>query len=257
MSEPLTLDGIELTKIGLGTNRLTDRPENRELLKTAVDAGLNFIDTANGYTNGESERTIGGALAPVRENVVVATKGGYRDGRPDAISTQIEESLQRLQTDTIPLYYLHRVDPDVPLEASLGAIREHRDQGTIRHVGISNVGVEEIERARQVVPVSAVQNHYSRTERGHDEVVDYCTQQKIIFVPYFPLRGHDGATLTRIAREHEATPAQIALAWLLRRSPIMLPIPGTTSIEHLRENLGALDVELTDAEYEELDERRA
>src|SRR6476469_8947398 len=120
MSEPLTLDGIELTRIGLGTNRLTDTPGNRELLTAAVDAGLNFIDTANGYTNGESERTIGGALSPFRENVVVATKGGYRDGRPDAIGAQIEASLQQLGTDTIPLYYLHRVDPDVPLETSLG-----------------------------------------------------------------------------------------------------------------------------------------
>jgi pyridoxine 4-dehydrogenase len=252
MSEPITLDGIELTRIGLGTNRLTDTPDNRELLKAAVDAGLNFIDTAHGYTNGESERTIGNALAPFPENLVVATKGGYRDGRPDAIRAQIEESLQRLRTDTIPLYYLHRVDPDVPLETSLGAIGEYRDEGTIRHVGISNVEVEEIERARQVVQVSAVQNHYSRMERGHDDVVDHCTEQEIIFVPYFPLRGQDGAALTRIAREHDATATQIALAWLLRRSPIMLPIPGTTSIEHLRENLGALEIELTDAEYEEL-----
>jgi len=252
MSEPLTLDGIELTRIGLGTNRLTDAPDTRELLKTAVDAGLNFIDTAHGYTNGESERTIGNALAAFPENLVVATKGGYRDGRPDAIRAQIEESLQRLRTDTIPLYYLHRVDPDVPLETSLGAIREYRERGAIHHVGISNVGVEEIERARQVVQVSAVQNHYSRADRGHDDVVDHCTEQEIIFIPYFPLRGQDGATLTRIAHEHDATAAQIALAWLLRRSPIMLPIPGTTSIDHLRENLGALEIELTDAEYEEL-----
>jgi pyridoxine 4-dehydrogenase len=252
MSEPLTLDGIELTRIGLGTNRLTDTPDNRELLKTAVDAGLNFIDTAHGYTNGESERTMGNALAPLPENLVVATKGGYRDGRADAIRAQIEESLQRLRTDTIPLYYLHRVDPDIPLETSLGAIREYQERGAIRHVGISNVEVEEIERARQVVQVSAVQNHYSRTDRGHDDVVDHCTEQEIFFIPYFPLRGQDGATLTRIAREHDATAAQIALAWLLRRSPIMLPIPGTTSIDHLRENLGALEIELTDAEYEEL-----
>ena len=257
MSEPLTLDGTELTRIGLGTNRLTDTPDNRELLKTAVGAGLNFIDTAHGYTNGESERTIGNGLAPLPETLVVATKGGYRDGRPDAIRAQIEESLQRLRTDTIPLYYLHRVDPDVPLETSLGAIGDYREQGTIRHVGISNVDVEEIERARQVVPVSAVQNHYSPTERGHDDVVDHCTEQKIIFVPYFPLRGHGGATLTRIADGHDATPAQIVLAWLLRRSPIMLPIPGTTSIDHLRENLGALEIALTDAEYEELHERPA
>jgi len=252
MSEPLTLDGIELPRIGLGTNRLTEGPENWELLKTAVDAGLNFIDTAHGYTNGESERTIGSALAPFRENLVVATKGGYRDGRPDAISAQIEESLQRLQTDAIPLYYLHRPDPEVPLETSLGAISDYRDQGTIRHVGISNVGVEQIERARQVVPIAAVQNHYSRTEREHEDVVDRCAEAGIIFVPYFPLRGQGGRALTEVARRHDATPEQIALAWLLKRSPTMLPIPGTTSIEHLRDNLGALEIELSDADYREL-----
>jgi len=252
MSEPLTLDGIELPRIGLGTNRLTEGPENWELLKTAVDAGLNFIDTAHGYTNGESERTIGSALAPFRENLVVATKGGYRDGRPDAISAQIEESLQRLQTDAIPLYYLHRPDPEVPLETSLGAISDYRDQGTIRHVGISNVGVEQIERARQVVPIAAVQNHYSRTEREHEDVVDRCAEAGIIFVPYFPLRGQGGRVLTEVARRNDATPEQIALAWLLKRSPTMLPIPGTTSIEHLRDNLGALEIELSDADYREL-----
>jgi len=252
MSEPLTLDGIELPRIGLGTNRLTEGPENWELLKTAVDAGLNFIDTAHGYTNGESERTIGSALAPFRENLVVATKGGYRDGRPDAISAQIEESLQRLQTDAIPLYYLHRPDPEVPLETSLGAISDYRDQGTIRHVGISNFGVEQIERARQVVPIAAVQNHYSRTEREHEDVVDRCAEAGIIFVPYFPLRGQGGRVLTEVARRHDATPEQIALAWLLKRSPTMLPIPGTTSIEHLRDNLGALEIELSDADYREL-----
>lgn len=252
MSGPLELNGTELTRIGLGTNRLTDAPENRRLLEAAVEAGLNFIDTAYGYTDGESERTIGNALAPFPDDLVVATKGGYHDGRADAIRANIEESLERLGTDTIPLYYLHRPDPDVPLETSLGAISDYRDQGTIRHVGISNVDVEQLRRARNVVEISVVQNHCSLTERSHDDVVDQCADAGIIFVPYFPLRGQGGRVLTEVARRHDATPEQIALAWLLKRSPTMLPIPGTTSIEHLRDNLGALEIELSDAEYREL-----
>jgi pyridoxine 4-dehydrogenase len=252
MSGRLELNGTELTRIGLGTNRLTDAPENRRLLEAAVEAGLNFIDTAYGYTDGESERAIGNALAPFPDDLVVATKGGYHDGRADAIRANIEESLERLGTDTIPLYYLHRPDPDVPLETSLGAISDYRDQGTIRHVGISNVDVEQLGRARNVVEISVVQNHYSLTERSHDDVVDQCADAGIIFVPYFPLRGQGGRLLTEVARRHDATPEQIALAWLLKRSPTMLPIPGTTSIEHLRDNLGALEIELSDAEYREL-----
>jgi pyridoxine 4-dehydrogenase len=252
MTGPLELNGTELTRIGLGTNRLTDTSENRRLLEAAVEAGLNFIDTAYVYTDGESERTIGNALAPFPDDLEVATKGGYHDGRADAIRAHIEESLERLRTDTIPLYYLHRPDPEVPLETSLGAISDYRDQGTIRHVGISNVDVEQIERARQVVPIAAVQNHYSRTEREHEEVVDRCAETGIIFVPYFPLRGQGGRALTEVARRQDATPEQIALAWLLKRSPTMLPIPGTTSIEHLRDNLGALEIELSDADYREL-----
>jgi pyridoxine 4-dehydrogenase len=252
MSEGLQLDGVELRRIGIGSNRLTDTPENRRLVQEAVDAGVNFIDTAHSYTRGQSEQTIGNALAPLPGGCVVATKGGYNDGRPEALHAEIEESLRRLQTDTIPLYYLHRVDPDVPIETSIGAINEHRERGAIRHIGVSNVEVEEIERARQVAPIPVVQNHYSRTERGHEDVVDYCAEEQIIFVPYFPLRGQDGRALTQVARNHDATPAQIALAWLLRRSPTMLPIPGTLSPEHARENLGALDIELSNAEFDEL-----
>jgi pyridoxine 4-dehydrogenase len=252
MTGPLELNGTELTRIGLGTNRLTDTSENRRLLEAAVEAGLNFIDTAYVYTDGESERTIGNALAPFPDDLEVATKGGYHDGRADAIRAHIEESLERLRTDTIPLYYLHRPDPEVPLETSLGAISDYRDQGTIRHVGISNVDVEQIERARQVVPIAAVQNHYSLSERRHEAVVDYCAAQQIPFVPYFPLRGDGGPALTEIAEAHGATPSQIKLAWLLKRSPTMLPIPGTLSSGHLRENLAALEIELTEEEYQAL-----
>jgi pyridoxine 4-dehydrogenase len=255
VADQVTLDGIELTRIGLGTNRLRNTPDNRRLLEEAIEAGVNFIDTAHVYTDGESEQTIGDALAPFPEDCVVGTKGGMGDGRPDKLRADIEESLRRLQTDTIALYYLHRPDPEVPIETIVETIEEYRQQGAIRHVGLSNVNVEQIELARRVASIEAVQNHYSRTERASDDVVDYCAEQQIIFVPYFPLRGEEGPELTEIAREHDATPSQVALAWLLRRSPAMLPIPGTTSPEHLRENLGALDIELSDEEYEALASR--
>jgi hypothetical protein len=157
--------------------------------------------------------------------------------------------------DSIPLYYLHRPDPETPLDESLGAIKEAKDSGKIRHVGVSNVGVEQIERARGIVPIAAVQNHYSLSERRHDDVVDYCATEDIVFVPYFPLRGVGDPALDAVAERHGATPAQIALAWLLERSPTTLPIPGTLSSEHLKENLAALEIELTGDELEELAER--
>ena len=206
------------------------------------------------YTRGESEDTIGAALSPAPADCVVATKGGYvaGDGRPDVLRAQIEESLRRLRTDSISLYYLHRVDPETPLEESLGAIREYRDQGKIRHVGLSQVGIDQIERAREVVPIAAVQNHYNLSDRRYEDVVDHCAAEGIVFVPYFPLHGDGGPALAEIAARRGATPAQIALAWLLRRSPTTLPIPGTLSLEHLRENLGALEIELSEEEFEAL-----
>jgi pyridoxine 4-dehydrogenase len=165
---------------------------------------------------------------------------------------QIEESLRRLRTDVIELYYLHRVDPETPLEESLATIKEYRDEGKIRHVGVSEVGIEQIERARELVPIVAVQNRYNLSERHHDEVVDYCAREGLVFVPFFPLRGDEGPPLAEIADRHGATTAQVALAWLLRRSPAMLPIPGTLSLAHLEENLAALDLELSEAEYRAL-----
>ena len=236
----LTIAGTEVARIGLGTNRLTATPENEDFLRDAVAAGIGLIDTAHLYASGESERAIGAALAPFPAGCVVATKGGFRpgSGRPDALRAQLEESLDRLRTDSIPLYYLHRVDPETPLEESLAAIAEYRDAGKVREVGISEVSVEQIERARDVVPIAAVQNQYSLSERRHEEVVDYCAEQGIVFVPYFPLRGN--------------APPQMALAWLLRRSPTMLPIPGTISLEHVRENLRALELQLTDDEFRSL-----
>jgi aryl-alcohol dehydrogenase-like predicted oxidoreductase len=168
------------------------------------------------------------------------------------LRAQIEESLRRLRTDVIPLYYLHRVHPDTPLEDSLAAIKEYRDRGTIRHVGLSQVGIDQIERAREVVPIAAVQNHYNLSERGYEDVVDHCAREGIVFVPYFPLRGDGGPAVAEIAERHGASPAQITLAWLLRRSPTTLPIPGTLSLGHLEENLAALDIELSEEEFETL-----
>jgi pyridoxine 4-dehydrogenase len=255
-SAKLRLGDVEVARIGLGTNRLVRTPANVALIQAAVAAGVGMIDTAHSYTAGDSEQTIGAALSPIPERVVVATKGGGGGGsgrgRPEVLRAEIEDSLRRLRTDSIPLYYLHRVDPETPIEQSLAAIKEYRDRGQIRHVGISEVSVEQIERARQVVPIAAVQNHYNLTERMHDAVVDHCARERIVFVPFFPLKGDGGPALAEIATRHRATPAQIALAWLLRRSPAMLPIPGTLSLAHLRENLGALQIELTDAEFESL-----
>jgi pyridoxine 4-dehydrogenase len=251
----LRLGEAEIVRMGLGTNRLSNTPTNVALVKEAVAAGIGMIDTAHTYTGGQSEETIGAALSSDPDGVVVATKGGIGGpghGRPEVLHAEIEESLRRLRTDSIPLYYLHRVDPATPLEESLAAIKQYRDRGRIRHVGISEVSIEEIERARQVVPIAAVQNHYNVSERKHETVVDYCATEDIVFVPFFPLRGAGGPAVAEIAARHAATPAQIELAWLLRRSPTILPIPGTLSLEHLKENLAALQIELTDAEFEAL-----
>jgi pyridoxine 4-dehydrogenase len=248
----LTLAEVEVPRIGLGTNRLSHTPEHVAFVQDAVAAGIGVIDTAHTYTGGESEATIGAALSPPPAGVVVATKGGWDDGRPQTIRAQIDESLRRLRTDTIALYYLHRVDPKVPIEETLGAIKEGRDSGKIRDVGVSNVSVDEVERARQVVPVKVVQNHYSYSERKHQDVLDYCTREDIVFVPYFPLRGVDAPELDEIAQRRGVTLSQLALAWLLRQASVTLPIPGTLFREHLRENLGALDLELAEGELQAL-----
>ena len=251
----LTLAGTEVARIGLGTNRLRNTRENVAFVREAIAAGVDLIDTAHTYTGGDSEQAIGAALAQIPDSCVVATKGGFApgSGQPDALCAQIEESLRRLRTDRIALYYLHRVDPETPLEESLGAIKEYRDSGQIRHVGLSEVGIDQIERGRRVVPIAAVQNHYNLVERRWDDVVDYCAREGIVFVPFFPLRSAGGRRLAEIAQKHGVQPQQIALAWLLRRAPAMLPIPGTLSLEHLEQNLGALEVHLSDADSRALE----
>jgi pyridoxine 4-dehydrogenase len=247
------LGDIDVARIGLGTNRLTKTRDNVAFVKAAVAAGVQMIDTAHLYTGGQSEETIAAALSPFPEGCIVATKGGFGGpgrGRPEVLRAELEQSLRQLRTDNIFLYYLHRVDPETPI--GLETIKECRDQGKVRHVGISEVEIDQIERARRVVPIAAVQNHYNLSERKYEGIVDYCAGEGIVFVSFFPLRGGGGPVLTEIAERHGATTQQITLAWLLRRSPAMLPIPGTLSLDHLKQNLAALNIELTDAEFEAL-----
>jgi pyridoxine 4-dehydrogenase len=243
------LAGVDVPRIGLGTNRLTAAPEHVTFVREAVAAGVRHIDTAHLYSGGDSERAIGAALAGAAEDVLVATKGGYRpgEGTPEVLQAQIEQSLRSLRTEAIGLYYLHNVDPETPLEESLGAIKAYVDRGAIRHVGVSNASLDQIERARQVVAIAAVQNRYNLAERGDDDVVDFCEREGIAFVPYVPLRG-GGPGVAAAAERLGVSQNAVKLAGLLGRSPVVLPIPGTRSIEHLRENLAALELDLGDAD---------
>jgi aryl-alcohol dehydrogenase-like predicted oxidoreductase len=181
---------------------------------------------------------------------MVATKGGFRpgEGSREVLSAQIAESLSKLRTNAIDLYYLHRIDPETPFEETLSVLAAYQQDGKLTHVGISHVSIDEIERARKVVPISAVQNQYNHSDRDCEDVVDYCRDQGIVFVPYYPLHG-DHPQLDRVAAAHDATRSQIKLAWLLRRAPHIMPIPGTLDLDHVRENVAALDIELTDEEF--------
>jgi pyridoxine 4-dehydrogenase len=247
----VTLGDREIKQIGLGTNRLTDNEANRSFLKEAVDAGLNFIDTAHVYADGQSEKTIGAALAPFPDNLVVATKAGYRSTALRELRSEIEQSFERLRADRITLYYLHRVNREIPLEESVGVLREFVDAGRIDHVGLSEVSVEQIARAQAVTPIAAVQNEFNLRERKWDQVIDHCESEGILFVPFYPLHG-DSHAVAEVAARHGATANQVKLAWLLARSPNVAPIPGTRSIDHLKENLAALDLELTAEDLEAL-----
>jgi pyridoxine 4-dehydrogenase len=243
------LAGIDVPRVGLGTNRLTTAREHVAFVREAVAAGVRHIDTAHGYTGGNSERAIGEALDGAAKEMLVATKGGYGgagQGRPDVLAEQIEQSLRSLRTQAIGLYYLHRVDPETPLEESVGAIKAYVDRGAIRHVGLSEVSIEQIEQARRIVPIAAVQNRYNLADRGHDDVVHFCEDERIAFVPYYPLHG-GGSGVASAAERLGVRENAVKLAWLLQRSPVVVPIPGTLSIAHLRENLDALELELGDA----------
>jgi aryl-alcohol dehydrogenase-like predicted oxidoreductase len=241
----------EAGRVGLGTNRLQNTSEDRAFLQGAVAAGLDHIDTAHLYSSGESERAIGAALAPFAEDLLVATKCGYHGGNEERLRSEVEQSLQSLRSESIGLLYLHRVDPKRPLEESLGVLADLKREGKVENIGISAVGIGEIDRARQVTDIAAVQNHFNIEERKHDEVVDFCAVEGIPFVPYYPLRG-TGRAVDEIATAHDATANQIKIAWLLRRSPVMAPIPGTRSLDHLKENLAAREIDLAEDEFDRL-----
>lgn len=254
----VTIGDLTVNRLGLGTNRINDTDEAYELLQEAVALGVNFIDTAHRYQAGASETAIGNALAPYPGGVVIATKGGWQDTHPEQLRGLLEESLRRLQTQRIDLYQLHRVNPEVPIEDSVGALQELQAEGLIRHIGLSEVTVEQLQRAQAVAPIVSVQNEYNVAVRKHEDLVDYCTQQGIAFIPWFPLGGLSGGTaeveqlVADVAGKTDATVQQVALAWLLRRSPVMLPIPGTLSIGHLKDNLQAASLTLDDETYQRL-----
>lgn len=257
MSDTIQVGDYTVNRLGLGTNRITDTDQAHRFLQEAVGAGVNFIDTAYRYQGGASETAIGNALAPYN-GVMVATKGGWSDDQPAQLRGFLEESLQRLQTRCIPLYQLHRVNPKVPLEQSVAELKKFQDEGLIKHIGLSEVTVDQIKRAQAVAPITSVQNEYNIVVREHEAVVDYCTRQGIVFIPWFPLGGLAGGTadvehlVSKIAQKYDATPQQIALAWLLKRSPMMLPIPGTLSLDHLKSNLAAANIKLTDKDYDSI-----
>jgi pyridoxine 4-dehydrogenase len=257
----VTLGGdLTVNRLGLGTNRVRVHEPSATLLRAAVELGINFIDTADRYTGGESEQQIHDALAPYPQGLVIATKGGAGGredgsplGTPEYIQSVVEGSLQRLGVEQIQLYYLHRVDPQTPLEVTMGKLAELQAAGTLRHIALSAVTVEQIEAAQKIVPIAAVQNRYNLTDRSSEAVLAYCEANDIVFVPYAPLKLGENAKadalLADLATRYHATSQQIALAWLLKRSPWMAPIPGTTSVEHLKENLAAADIDLSDADY--------
>jgi pyridoxine 4-dehydrogenase len=265
---------LEVRRLGYGAMRLCGPgiigwPDDREnalaVLRRVVELGVTFIDTADAYGPHVNELQIAEALHPYPEGLVVATKGGLLhdrtsswppDGRPEHLREACEGSLLRLRLDRIDVYQLHRPDPSVPLEESVGALGELRDEGKIRHVGLSNVSVEQLERARAIVPVASVQNRYSVADRQWEDVVEACDRWGIAFLPWFPLAAGSLADargpLERVAARHEATPAQVAIAWLLQRSPVVCPIPGTSSLAHLEENLAAVRIELSAEDLDEL-----
>jgi aryl-alcohol dehydrogenase-like predicted oxidoreductase len=263
---------LSVHRIGFGAMRLTGDgiwgpPRNRKeavaVLRRAVELDVNFVDTADSYGPEVNEELIAEALFPYPSGLVIATKGGWNRPGPDQwthdatplhLRKAVEGSLKRLRLERIDLYQLHVPDPVVPFDDSVGTLAQLRDEGKIRLIGLSNVTQEHIERGRRIVPIVSVQNRYSFADREWDYVVDYCERSKIAFIPWFPLGGGRVAAeaLNQVARAHQATPRQVAIAWLLKRTPVMLPIPGTSSVRHLEENVGAASLQLSEEEYESL-----
>lgn len=266
----IELGDLTVKRFGFGAMRLCGpgiwgEPEDpraaEDVLRRVVEMGINLIDTADAYGPEVNERQISSALYPYPDDLVIATKGGLvrpspgrldTDGSPGHLREACEGSLRRLKLDRIDLYQFHRPDPRVAFEDSVWALAELRDEGKIRHVGLSNVGVREIVLALDIVPIVSVQNRYNLTDRSSEAVIETCEREGIAFIPWFPLAtgnlARPGGDLDEIAARHDATPAQVALAWLLAKSPVMLPIPGTSSVEHLEENVAATGLELSGEE---------
>ncbi len=266
---------LEVNRLGFGAMRIVgdgvwgppkDREAAHKVLKRAVELGVNFIDTADAYGPDESEKLIAEALSPYKDGLVLATKGGLTRqgpgkwapvGRPEYLAQQVEMSLRYLKTDAIDLWQLHRIDPKTPVEESLEPIVKFQKEGKIRHIGLSEVKVPEIEQARKVATIVSVQNQYNLGDRKHEDVVEYCTREGIAFIPWAPVAAGKlaapGGKLEKAAKQHHATVGQLSLAWLLYHSPVILPIPGTSSVEHLEENLKAADVSLSKDEWAEIE----
>jgi aryl-alcohol dehydrogenase-like predicted oxidoreductase len=267
---------LPVHRLGFGAMRITgegvwgepkDPAAAKKVLQRAVELGVNFIDTSDAYGPEVSERLIGEALSPYAKGVIIATKGGLTRqgpakwlpvGRPEYLQQQVEMSLRRLKLERLDLWQLHRIDPKVPVEESLGVIAELQKAGKIRHVGLSEVKPHEIEQARKVIEIVSVQNKYNIGDRDHEDTLNYCEKNNIAFIPWFPVAAgklaQPGGKLDAAAKQHGASVSQLSLAWLLHRSPVMLPIPGTSSVAHLEENVGAAEVHLSDAEWKAIEE---
>jgi pyridoxine 4-dehydrogenase len=265
---------LRVTRLGFGAMRITgkgiwgepaDRAGAIRVLRRAVELGVNFIDTADSYGPGVSEEIIAEALHPYPANLAIATKAGFErpgpnrwveNGRPEHLRSACEGSLRRLRLGRIDLYQLHRIDPKVSAEDQLGALKDLQVQGKIKHIGLSEVSVRQIQHAQTIAAIVSVQNRYSVSDRGSEDVLEYCEKQKIGFIPWYPLAAgqlsRGSGPIGRLAERLHATPSQIALAWLLARSPVMLPIPGTSSVEHLEENVGAADLKIDESKMQEL-----
>ncbi len=266
---------LPVHRMGFGAMRITgkgiwgppkDLAEAKRVLQRAVELGINFIDTADAYGPEVSENLIAEALYPYAKGLVIATKGGLTRqgpdrwlpvGRPEYLTQCVELSLRRLRIDCIDLYQLHRIDAKVPVEESLGALKDLQKAGKIRHIGLSEVSVKEIEQARKIVPIVSVQNLYNLSDRKHDDVVTYCDKNQLGFIPWYPMAGGDmlkpGGPLDTVAKRHHATVSQVALAWLLHRSPVILPIPGTSSVDHLEQNTAAATLKVDAKEWAEIE----
>lgn len=264
---------LVVNRLGYGAMRITgkgiwgpprDRQEALAVLRRAIELGVNFIDTAESYGPKVSEELIAEALHPYPRDLVIATKGGFdRTGpdqwevncRPERLREELDGSRERLRLERIDLYQLHRIDPDVPEDEQFGFLRDAQQNGEIRHIGLSEVTVEQIERARKYFEVVSVQNRYNLGDREWESVVEYCERERMAFIPWYPVAAGKltkGSALERVAKKHDATPMQIAIAWLLRRSPVMLPIPGTSQVKHLEQNVDAARIELSGEEFAEL-----